>query len=66
MTRFVKVRKARKTYICFNNGTFAHDPTIRPGDTYARVETPPSSGKGSWGKYELCDYCWECERGEHA
>lgn len=64
MPRFVKVRKARKTYTCDNNGTFAHDPTIQPGDKYARISSPPDylDPKGTpWAYTILCDYCWGCE-----
>ena len=64
MTRFVKVKKARKSYACDNNGTFAHWQTINPGDPYARISYPPErwDPKGTpWACVIICDYCWECE-----
>lgn len=66
MSRFVKVRKARKTYVCANYGTYAHDATIRRGDLYARISQPPGYLEGKsdpWVYTILCHHCWEHERG---
>ena len=63
MTRFVKVRKARKTYVCDNFGTFAHDSTIRPGDKYARISGTPTAKGEPWAYDILCILCWEHETG---
>ena len=40
----VKIRKARKSYRC--PAVWAHDPTIRPGELYARVKLTPGMGCG--------------------
>ena len=66
MTRFVKVRKARKTYTCDNSGTYAHDATIRPGDRYARISQSPGYLEGKadpWVYGILCAQCWDDETG---
>jgi hypothetical protein len=61
MTRFVKVKKARKTYVCDNFGTYAHDSTIRPGDKYARISEAPRSKGEPWAYDILCKQCWDNE-----
>lgn len=43
-TSIRQIRKARKTYRC--PAVWAHDPTIRPGELYARVKLTPGMGCG--------------------
>ena len=59
MSGFVKVRKARKEYLCISE--WAHDPKIRKGEEYARYKLPPEAPGDQWIEYTLHAECAEVE-----
>lgn len=50
----VRIRKALKEYRC--PAVWAHDPTIRRGELYARVKLTPGMGRG-WHELTLHIEC---------
>lgn len=48
MSSIVRVRKARKDYTCPSE--WAHDPTIRKGEFYARVKVTPDMPGAKWAE----------------